>query len=102
AMAETRTALQHLVDQLGAQLALPAREHTPFGRYAETVIEQLEARQTDRDRGYALLASLLKAAFGFASKPGHHGLASAERADAEFVLSLATALYVQLVRNPIA
>lgn len=102
AIGNVRNSLQELIAVLERSLAIePAK--AAFAPRVKTVGDELSRRHR-RDGGdpYEVLASVVKALFGFASEPVHRGYDVSNRVDAMFALSLASALHVFLARHPIA
>jgi len=96
----SRTALQHLVATMETRLGI--EQKGTFSDRVNALAKRLgDLHQKNGLDPYNVHAELVKAVFGFQSGPAHQGPDLAGREDAEFALSLTTALYVYAVRRPL-
>ncbi len=100
-MGNARNALQEMVTVLESALAIVPKS-LAFAPRVKELGERLSALHERRGADpYAVLASVIRAVFDFASDPVHRGFDVPNRDDAMFALSLATALYEFLSRRPL-
>jgi hypothetical protein len=105
ALIEGRPALRNLLEAVGAALGRPRKASDNDGPYADVIAALIRANHVYRSSdAYEVLArtiELAKHIFGFASEPGHSGMRSTDRMNAELALGLITALYGFLARFPL-
>ena len=105
ALTEGRPALRSLLEAVGDAMGRPRKASENDGPYADVVAAKIRSHHVYRSNdAYEVLAKAIELAkhiFGFASEPGHSGMRSTERMNAELGLGLITALYGFFSRFPL-